>query len=641
LALDRRYADALEELADAAEKAGAPGAAVDRWRRRAAHDPYNGRVALHLMQALDASGDRAGALRHARDHAVLLREELNAEPDAQVAEFAERLRREPPAVSKAALAEPRALLPAMTASAAPMTGPEPASPGPDPGSSAPRSRSMPRRGPVMIAVALTLALVLAFVVGYGDGNADADDIRSVGVLPFVNLSADSANTYFSDGLSEQIILALGRIDGLRVAARTSSFALRNRNLDVRAIGDTLDVRAVLDGSVLVDGGRLRVIAQLSDARTGYHMWSDQYDGDLGGAFVLQDRIAAAIATALDLHFSGDTTPLASRRPPSLEAYDLYLRGLYLRNGLSADGLRQAVAYFDRVIELEPGFAQALAAKASVIAPQAYFRYAGRDSVVTQLRTLTARALELDPGMGEAYVALGVLKLFYDWDWSGAKAALIRATELNPNDAHAWHHLANYYSATGSGHDPIAARERAVQLDPLNARSRILLSHDLFLSGDDDGALAQARRAAQLDPLNPLLLGRGPGLPRGAAEVLLRQGHTDEALAEYVRVATLRDATTAELEGLRAGYAAAGWPGFWRAWLAMDLRQSGASPDPNRMALMHLLAGDTTSALVWLERAFDERNPGLVYLQRDTVLSGLRAHPRVARITRAMKFPASP
>jgi TolB-like protein/Flp pilus assembly protein TadD len=458
------------------------------------------------------------------------------------------------------------------------------------------------------------------------------------VLPFVNMSPDPANTYFSDGLSEQIILALSRISGLRVAARTSSFALRNRELDVRAIADTLDVQAVLEGSVLVRGERLRVIAQLIDARTGYHIWSEQYDGGVRDAFALQDSIALAIADALNLRLAGSSTRLAGTRAVSLEAYDLYLRGLYLRHDLTADALTHAVEYFDRAIALEPRFAQAWAAKASAIAPQAYFRYANRDSVLAQLRTLTARSLELDPEMGEAYASLGVLRLFYEWDWSGAHAALLRAIELNPNDAHAWHHLGNYHAAMGEVQAALAAREKGVQLDPLNGRTRIVLSRDYLIAGDYDRALEQARRAAQLDPLNPLMLGRGPGLPSGTAEVLLRLGHERDAIEEYLRIAHLRGATPPELQAMRDGHASSGMTGFWKAWLAMDLRQSGPSPDPVRMTATHLVAGDTAQALDWLDRAFDERTPGLIYLHRDPVISGMRAHPRVLRITRAMKFP---
>jgi TolB-like protein/DNA-binding SARP family transcriptional activator/cytochrome c-type biogenesis protein CcmH/NrfG len=654
-ALDRQFADTLEKLAVAGERAAAPTVALHWWRRTAAHDPYNGRIALRLMQALEATGDRAGALQHARIHATLLRDQLDAQPDADVAAYAEDLRLKP---------APKLPLPSASAEA---PGPPAAVSAPEPSrtsgerlpeeTAATTSRPAPRADPHSIregftpmglprrlgaaltfaAVALALAAIITIAEGARRGAATST-ARSIAVLPFANVSPDPANTYFSDGLSEQIILVLSRIEGLRVAARTSSFALRDRALGVRAIGDTLGVQAVLEGSVLVDGERLRVIAQLIDARSGFHIWSEQYDGEVRDVLAVQDRIALAIAAALQLRLVGADRPPASRKAPGVEAYDLYLRGLHLREGLSAEGLRQAAEYFDRVIDLEPGFAQALAAKASVVAPLAYFRYAERDSVLAQLRVLTARAVELDPTMGEAYVALGILRLFFDWDWSGAEAAFRRAIELNPNDPHAWHHLANYHSAMGSPHAALAARERAVQLDPLNARTRVVMARDLLVTGDYDRALEQGRRAAQLDPLNPLILGRGPALPAGAAEVLLRQGREEEAVEEYLRLAMLRGASPDELQAMQAARGSAGMSAFWRAWLAMDVRQSGVSPDPFRMAATHLAIGDTAQALDWLERAFRERNPALIYLHRDPQLSGLRAHPRVARIARAMKLP---
>ena len=517
--LDRQYARALDALAGAAEARGDVDAAVGWWRRRAAHEPHNGRVALHLMQALDAAGDRAAALQHARIHTTLLREEFDAVPDAGIIAFADRLRREPSSASplKAATPptparspvpapppNPASLPPAPASMTAPLQihDPAPKSPAlhPTPStgvsdsevrpSAAPAARVGSRRFALIIALVLALALTLTLAYTLTRPNLPAP-ARSVGVMPFMNMSPDPANAYFSDGLSEQIILALSRISGLRVAARTSSFALRNRELDVRAIADTLDVQAVIEGSVLIRGEQLRVIAQLIDARTGYHIWSEQYDGGVGDAFAFQDSIALAIADALDLRLA-DGTRLAGTRAVSLDAYDLYLRGLYLRHGLSADALAHAVEYFDRAIALEPRFAQAWAAKASAVAPQAYFRYANRDSVLAQLRTLTARALALDPELGEAHAALGILRLFYEWDWNGAHAALLRAIELNPNDAHAWHHLGNYHSAMGAAQAAVAAREKAVQLDPLNGRTRIVLSRDYLIAGDYDRALEQAR-----------------------------------------------------------------------------------------------------------------------------------------------------
>ena len=636
--LDRQYAQALEALAEAAEAGGDPEAAAAWWRRRAAHDPFNGRAALGLMRALEAAGDRAGALQHARIHAALLREEFDAEPDAELTAYVERLRREPPP-PQLRRAEPAPVPPPPTAAlptAAPPGQEVVAEPVPDRSPSGEPARRGRGRF-VAGAVALVLALSLGLAYGTGRFGAPATEARSIGVLPFVNMSPDPANSYLSDGLSEQIILALSRIDGLHVAARTSSFALRDRALSVRAIADTLDVQAVLEGSILVDGERLRVIAQLIDAQTGYHIWSEQYDGELGGVFAMQDSVAIAIADALHLRLAG-REPAPAGNGPGLEAYDLYLRGLQLRNSLSAEALRQASEYFDGAIALEPRFAEAWAAKASVTAAQAYFRYATRDSVIVQLRTLIARALQLDPMLGEAHASLGVLKLFYEWDWSAAEAALLRAIELNPNDAHAWHHLGNYYSAMGDHEKAAWARERSARLDPLNARTRIVLSRAYLFTGDYERALDNARQAERLDPVHPLLLGTGPYLPFGAGEVLRAMGRSDEAVEEYVRVATLRGATLKELDDMRAAYTRSGMSGFWKEWIDLDLRQSGDSPDPVRMAALRMLTADTARALDLLERAFDERNPSLIYIRREPVFDGLRTQPRFQRIVSGMRFP---
>jgi serine/threonine-protein kinase len=490
-----------------------------------------------------------------------------------------------------------------------------------------------------MAAALLLALSALGVYGLRRARpaVPAPAARSVAVLPFLNLSPDPAHAYFSDGLSEQIIGALSRIDGLQVAARTSSFALRDRSLDARAIGDTLGVAAVLEGSVRRDGSRLRVTAQLIHAATGYHLWSNEYDRELQDVFAVQEEIALAIARALELRLARHATP-PTRRVPGVVAYDLYLRGLFLRNSLSADALRQAVEFFDRAIELEPDFALAWAAKGSVVAPQIYFGYVPREQGVRELRELVARALELDPTLGEAYAALGVLRLFFDWDWDGAERALRRAIELNPNDPHAYHHLANYLHSMGRYDEAVAARERAVELDPLNARTRITLGMDYFRAGDPDRAMAQHRRAFQLDPVNPLTLGFGPTLPRGIADGYLRQGRPEEAVEEFVKVATLRGASPNELHALRAAYLAAGMPGFWRSWLDLDLRQSGGSPNSLRLATLWALIGDTAQAFDWLDGAYRERNPGLIYLRAEPAFEDLLAHPRVARILRDLKFP---
>jgi tetratricopeptide (TPR) repeat protein len=268
----------------------------------------------------------------------------------------------------------------------------------------------------------------------------------------------------------------------------------------------------------------------------------------------------------------------------------------------------------------------------------FFGHVPREQGVAELRVLVARAMELDATLGEAYAALGILKLFFDWDWDGAEHALRRAIELNPNDPHAYHHLANCMHAMGRLEEAVAARSRSVELDPLNPRTRITLGSDYFVAGDHERAAAEYRRALQLDPVNPLTLGLGPSLPRGLADVYLAQGRNDEAVDEYVRIATLRAASTSELNAIRAAYATSGMPGFWRSWLDMDLRQSAGNPNPMRTAAIWAQMGDTAQIFHWLDRAWAERNPGLIYLGFEPAFENVRAHPRVVRILSEMKLP---
>lgn len=463
--------------------------------------------------------------------------------------------------------------------------------------------------------------------------------RSLAVLPFVGLSGDSTDRYFGDGLTDQITTELGQIEGLRVAGRGSAFALRDRGLDVRRIADTLGVDAVLEGSVRRAGSRARVTAQLVDARTGLNIWAAEYDREAASIIAVQDEIARAIADALELRIPSNGAHVRLRGETELAAYDLYLRALQLRNSMSADALQRATDLLDRAIELQPDFALAYAAKASVVAPRVYFRQIPRDRGVREVRAAIDRAFALDPQLGEAHVALGLVQLFFDRDWSGAERSLRRAIALNPNDPHAWHHLANYYRAMNRPTEAAAIAQRGLALDPLNARMRVTLAEDYLHAGRLDDALASFERAAQLDPLLPLILGFGPNPPMGASRVYLAQGRDADAVRDLLRVATLRGASAGEVDSLRGTFARSGMHAFWRRWLVMDRRQTGASIDPVRVAILSALAGDTAQALSSLERAYAEQNPGLIFMRAEPSFAALHALPRYRRIEEAMHFPS--
>lgn len=663
--LAERYDAALEGLAAAAESGLRWDEAVVWWRRRAVRDPASGRVALRLMTALDRVGDRAGALQHARVHAALLRAEYDAEPEPQVTELAERLRREPAArmtvpvpLPATSIAGAAAALPAAPRKAIelPVLAPATREVCVPVAALAPRRWRSAAAAAAFLVMAGTGALTgragIAAAVGLASADAPASapassaapERRSIAVLPFRNLSTEPERDYFSDGLAEELIGALGRVHGLRVAARTSSFAVGDE-LDARAIGETLGVATLLEGSVRRDGGRLRVGARLVDAASGYQLWSADYDRDLRDVFAVQDEIARAIVAALELTLevphAGTGGPAAARATPLIEAHDLYLRGVHLRNQLTNQGLSRAVDYFDRAIQLDSSYALAYAGKASALPALVWYRFLPRDQGLPAMRAATRRALELDPTLGEAHVAAGMLAFYFEWDWHGAERAFARAIELNPNDPHAHHMYANCLVAMGRVAEGIAARRRALALDPLSTRSGVMLARDLFIAGEHDGAIAQYLKVREIDSTSPLALGRGQEGSFGVGDVYARMGRDADAMREYLRLARLEAVPPEEIERMRRAFAAAGLAGYWRARLNFELRTGGTSPDPLRMASLTARTGDAEQTVRWLERAWRERSMALAFIGVTPVYDEVRGDPRVQAVIRRMKLPEAP
>jgi TolB-like protein len=454
------------------------------------------------------------------------------------------------------------------------------------------------------------------------------------VLPFANLSADRGDDYFSDGLTEELIGTLSRIDGLRVAARTSSFAVGAGKLDVRTIGDTLGVATVLEGSVRQEGSRLRVTAQLADAKNGYQIWSDEYDRELEDVFAVQDEIARAIAGALEMKLIGGPGRPA-QRTPTVEAHDLYLRGVFVRNKLTNEGLSKAVDYFDRAIQLDSGYALAHAGKATAIAPLVWYGHLPRAQGWPAMRAAARRALELDETLGEAHVAQGMLEFYFEWNWPAAEREFKKAIALNPNDQHAHHMYANYLVAMGRFQEAIAERARALELDPLSIRTGMLLGRDYFVAGRYDQSVEQYHRTTEIDSTSPLALGVGQEGSFGLGDVYERQGRDTDAAAEYLRTARLEGIPAHEIEQLRQSFAASGLQGYWRRRLDLELRES--APAPLRIASLWARIGNVERTAEWLERAYEERSMALPFLGVLPVYDRVRSHPKVVSILREMKL----
>ena len=573
--LARRYQGALEKLAQERAAAEDPRGAVDAWRKLSALDPYNSRIAAGLMEALAAAGDRAGALHHARAHEALVREEFGGGADPEIAALAARIRDEP-------------------------------------------------------------APALASSSGNGAGRAAAPAGPSIAVLPFADLSPARDNQYFSDGLTDEIINALARVNGLLVAARTSTFALRERGLSVREVGETLRVRTVLEGSVRKAGDRLRITASLVDVESGYNLWAETYDRAGGDVFVVQDELARAVVGALRVHLEeGESEPLVRPSTPNLDAYTLYLKGRYHWYRRTVDGLRQAISFFEQAVARDPTYALAyngIGDAYSLLAAHDYGAMPPAEAFPLARRAL-ARALELDPASAGAHATLGNALLSYDWDWPAAEREFRRALQLDAGCAPAHHWYALGLLVTGRGEEAMTAMRRARELEPLSMVLGTGFARVLYFDRQCDRATEEYQRGLEMDPsFVPAHLGLGLCFIQG--------GSAERAIAEYRAANQLLGgqqplvlALIGHAEGVRGNREAA------RAMLErLSAEAERRYLPPEYLTLVHLGLGEKREALDTLERAFENRSGSMVFLRVDPLLDPLHGEPRFEALARRVGVP---
>jgi len=343
--------------------------------------------------------------------------------------------------------------------------------------------------------------------GVAPVRAERSEFASIAVLPFLNLSGDPDNDYFGDGLAEEIGNVLSRIGGLRVAARTSAFAFRAREIDAKQIGDTLGVGMLLEGSVRRAGDRVRVGAQLIRAADGLSLWSDSWDRELttSNVFAIQDDITRSIAAELQRELLPDRERLAERRTTDLEAYDLYLLGRHHWAERTPDGLREAIDLFERAIARDSTYALAWAGLADAWEARPFFdRSVSMAAAERVARPAAERSLQLAPELAEAHAAVGVILSDYDHDYPAAIEHLREAVDLNPNDAQAWAWLCVAHTMGGAPEAGLPACDRAVRLDPLSPVPRAQRSLALMALSRNREALGELASARALGPLTWML-----------------------------------------------------------------------------------------------------------------------------------------
>jgi len=323
---------------------------------------------------------------------------------------------------------------------------------------------------------------------------------SIVVLPFVNMSADPEQDYFCDGLAEEIINALTKIEELKVVARTSAFAFKGEKLDVREIGKRLNVGTVLEGSVRKSGNRLRITAQLINVADGYHFWSEKYDRNLEDVFAIQDEISDAIVEHLKVKLlKGEKEAVFKRYTENIEAYSLYLKGIYFLRMYTVDGFMKAIEFFQTALQKDPDYALAYAGLAEVFYPSAFWGNVPPRDAYPKTKEYAEKALEKDDTVGEAYAALGLVYTFYEWNWQEAERALKRALELNPNSSIAHMSYSWYLTLTRHYEEAVIEAKTAQALDPLSALINAHVGFALFWARKFDEAIEELEASLSITP----------------------------------------------------------------------------------------------------------------------------------------------
>jgi serine/threonine-protein kinase len=422
---------------------------------------------------------------------------------------------------------------------------------------------------------------------------------SIAVLPFANMSGDKENEYFSDGLAEEIINALAHIPGLKVTARTSAFAFRGKEQDIRRIAEALDVRTILEGSVRRSGNRIRVMAQLVNAEDGYHLWSERFDRELADVFAIQDEIAQAIGAALQVKLSGRSAALR-RYTPNLPAYESYLKALHSLGSVEPGKLARSKEWLEQAIALDPGFALAHSALGHYFLRQAVPGLLPAHEAMPQVRQAARRALAIDPSQSEAHVLLSAVAALYDYDWKEAERLFLLARTAEAISPTVRIVSMFYLLPVGRIEDAIQEHERALKEDPLNLVGRYQLGACLQIAGKDEQATAEFRQALDLDE-NFLLATYGLSLNYALRGMLAEA----IVLAEKAYAAASWSANTA---GVLAGILALSGNTKRAEEILQIFRDRQTYEVPGGLFLFHVLCSEMDKALDWGAKAIEQRDP---------------------------------
>lgn len=493
-------------------------------------------------------------------------------------------------------------------------------------------------GPRRIAsrLALILGSLLALLViallgvrmrldrnGLG-ANSQSDQIKSLVVLPFENLSGDKDQQYFTDGMTDELIAHLAKIRSLRVISRTSSMEYKDTHKPLSQIARDLKVDAVVEGTVLRSGDRVRITAELVQVATDRHLWAETYESQLGDVLGLQSRVASAIVNEIRVNLTPEEQKrLSSSRSVSSESYENYLKGRYYWNKRSQEGLTKAIDYFQLAIEKDPNYALAYAGLADCysIIGSAIVGTVPSQEVAPKAKAAAMKALQLDDTLAEAQTSLATVRFNYDWDWAGAADGFRRSIALNPSYATAYQRYSLYLMAMGRMTESLAQMTRARELEPVSISMNFSLGWRLYMARKYDEAIEQLQNTLDMDP--------NFALPRMVLGQAYEQKNAyPKAVAELQQAVAISRDSPQMVSALGHTYGASGNRSEAEKVLAHLMEQTKKEyVSPFYVALVYAGMGENDKAIDWLEKAYSDRSNAIVFSKVDPQLDPLRSHPR--------------
>lgn len=490
----------------------------------------------------------------------------------------------------------------------------------------------------ILIVAAVLVIVNLLLAGRYLARSGHTNINSIAVLPFSNATGDPNTEYLTDGITEGIIDKLSGLPNLKVISRNSAFRYKQREIDPQKVARELGVEALVTGRVTQRGDDLSVSTELVDARQDKQLWGEQYSRKLAEIHTVQQEIAMAISGQLRLQLSSEErTRLAQPRSYNPESYQLYLKGLYYGNKATAEGLKQAVEYFQQSIDHDPANAPAYAELAQSYADLTTFGYEAPSDVLPKAMEAASKGLALEDSLADAHAALGYAKFAFNRDWRGAETELKRAIELNPGSVNAHYDYAQYLGTQGRFEESIAEGNRGEELDPVSPRIIGIIGYYYQAAGRYNESVAQFKKALELDPAAPWLhcmLGWTYAL----------QGDYERAINEHEKMGAAVLPATAENQIFAAGL---GWifgvagrrSDALKVLTQLEQLAKQTFVDPYNLAMIHAGLGDKDAAFAELDRAFSHsQSTSAAFLKSDPFWNTMKSDPRYAALLRRTGLP---